>query len=275
MSLLRIAQISDSHFGTVKPGVREGLIQTLKELKPDLILLTGDITQRARAQEFKEASEFVAQLKPTPLIAVPGNHDIPLFNLWGRLIQPYSNFKKLFKNQLEKDFVFGDVVIKGLNSTSRYRHIQGAFDLRRLDRRLREKKWQAKVHIAAFHHPLDCAKTQDEKNLLRDNEKAIELFSHHQVDLLLGGHIHDPFVSLSSQRYPNTKRVMIIGVAGTCTSSRTRSGAPNSFNLIEVDTHHPIPKIIFSRFDQRQDLKFTVENVKIFSRKSDSGWSID
>jgi 3',5'-cyclic AMP phosphodiesterase CpdA len=275
MSRLRIAHLSDSHFGTIKNGVREGLIETLKELKPDLILLTGDITQRARAQEFKEASDFVNQLKPTPLIAVPGNHDLPVYNIFRRLFSPYYSFKTLFKDQLEKDFVYGDVVVKGLNSTSRWRHIQGDFNLRRLDRRLREKKVQAKVHIAAFHHPMDCAKVQDEKNLLQQKEDAIELFAHHQIDLIIGGHIHDPYVNLSTQRYPNTQRSMIIGVAGTCTSWRTRSGAPNSFNLIDVETQHQFPRIIFSRYDQRADLRFTVENVKAFSRKSDTGWTVD
>jgi len=275
MSLFRIAHLSDPHFGTIKDGVREGLLETLKELKPDLILLTGDITQRARTWQFREAKQFVENLKPIPTIAVPGNHDIPLFNTIARFLNPYFGFKNLFKDQLEKDFIYGDIVVKGLNSTSKWRQIQGDFNLARLDRRLRENKAQAKVHIAAFHHPLDCAKQQDEKNLLQGRDQAIELFAHHQIDLIIGGHIHDPYVNLSTQRYPNVNRSMVIGVAGTCLSSRTRAGAPNSFNLIEVDTHHHIPKIIFSRFDLRENLRFTIENVKTFSRKSAAGWTIE
>lgn len=276
MSKFCIAHLSDPHFGTIKPGVREGLIETIKELKPDLILLTGDITQRARSWQFKEAKEFVENLKPMPMIAVPGNHDIPLFNSLSRFLNPYFGFKNLFKDQLEKDFTYGDIVVKGLNSTSKWRQIQGDFNLARLDQRLREHKAQAKVHIAAFHHPLDCAKVQDEKNLLRGREKTIELFAEHQIDLIIGGHIHDPYVNLSTQRYPQVNRSMVIGVAGTCLSSRTRAGAPNSFNLIEVDTSQQIPKMIFSRYDQRQNLRFTVENVKTFSRPSTtSGWVIE
>lgn len=275
MSRLRIAHLSDPHFGTIKPGVREGLLESLKELKPDLILITGDITQRARAKQFKEAKEFVHQLSPVPVIAVPGNHDIPMYNFVMRFFNPYYGFKKLFKDQLEKDFVYGDVVVKGLNSTSWWRHIQGSFNLRRLDRRLREHKVQAKVHIAAFHHPLDCAKPQDQKNLLRKRNQTIELLAHHQIDLIIGGHIHDPYVNLSTQRYPEVKRSMVIGVAGTCLSWRTRPGAPNSFNLIDIETLHAFPRISFSRYDQRKDLRFTVENVKTFTRKSDLGWSID
>ena len=90
---------------------------------------------------------------------------------------------------------------------------------------------------------------------------------------MIGGHIHDPYVTLSKVRYPNTKRTMIIGVAGTCVSSRTRKDAPNSFNLIEVDTRS-VPHLTVTRYDQRQNLGFTVEREHHFSRLDTSGWSV-
>jgi len=278
MSRLRIAHLSDPHFGTILPGVKEGLLATLAELKPDLILLTGDITQRARRRQFKAAKEFTRELKPTPVIAVPGNHDIPLWNIFLRLFNPYWGFKKLFKDQLEKDFVHGDVLVTGLNSTSKWRHVQGDFDIARLEARLKERKRdparEPKVHIAAFHHPMDCRKPQDEKNLLKDRDRTIALFDVHGVDLMIGGHIHDPYVTLSKVRYPNTKRNMVIGVAGTCLSWRTRPGAPNSFNFIEVDTTDT-SRLIISRFDQREDKKFTVEHVHKFKCKKGEGWAVE
>lgn len=273
MSFLRIAHLSDPHFGTILPGVREGLLTTLADLKPDLILLTGDITQRARRWQFREAKEFTNQLRPTPIIAVPGNHDIPLYNLPVRLLDPYRGFRKLFKDQLEKDFVHGDVLVTGLNSTSRWRHVQGAFDLCHLERRLKMEKPKAKVHIAAFHHPMDCTKPQDEKNLLKGGKKVIHIFDTHCVDLIIGGHIHDPYVALSTVRYPGTKRTMVIGVAGTCTSWRIRPGAPNSFNFIEVNTQAE-PRLTITRFDQRENLRFTEERVHRFVRSNDSVWSV-
>lgn len=276
MSFLRIVHLSDPHFGTIRPGVCEGLLATMTDLKPDLILITGDITQRARRSQFRQAKEFTNALKPTPVIAVPGNHDIPLLNIFTRFFNPYWGFKNLFKDQLEKDFNYGDVLVTGLNSTSQWRHVQGDFNLRRLDRRLRENKTKAKVHIAAFHHPLDCAKSQDEKNLLRGRFETIQIFDRHKIDLIIGGHIHDPYVTLSTQRYPDTQRSMVIGVAGTCTSWRIRPGAPNSFNLIEVDTRTDVPRMTISRYDQRENLRFSVERVQIFSRQSsNAGWVRD
>ncbi len=271
MSRLRIAHLSDPHFGTVLPGVKEGLIATLAELKPDLILLTGDITQRARASQFAEAKTFTHCLLPVPAIAVPGNHDIPLFNIFARVLHPYRGFKTLFKDQLEKDFVYGDVVVTGLNSTSKWRHVQGDFDLRRLEQRLQENQAPAKVRIAAFHHPMDCAKPSDEGNLLRGRKRAMELFEKYAIDLTVGGHIHDPFAALSSNRYPEVRRTMVIGVAGTCLSWRTRPGAPNSFNLIEVETSEA-PTLSVNRYDQRADRRFTLERESRFRRLDAFGW---
>ncbi len=271
MSLLRIAHLSDPHFGTILPGVKEGLLQTLEQLKPDLILLTGDITQRARRAQFRAAKKFTHEIYPTPLIAVPGNHDIPLYNIFARLLHPYSGYKKLFKDQLEKDYEQGDIVVTGLNSTSRWRHVQGDFNFPRIEKRLSEKKSKAKVHIVTFHHPMDCAKPSDEKNLLVGRDQAIEIFDRHQVDLIIGGHIHDPYVTLSKVRYPNTKRTMILGVAGTCLSWRTRTGAPNSFNFIEVDTYST-PRLKITRYDQNENKTFSPLRSHNFIRPDAHGW---
>ncbi len=112
-------------------------------------------------------------IKPTPAIAVPGNHDIPAYNLIGRLFFPYRGFKRLFKDQLEKDFVHGDVLVMGLNSTSRWRSVQGDFNMERLEQRLSNKPPGTKVHIAAFHHPMDCRKPQDEKICSSIAKKAL------------------------------------------------------------------------------------------------------
>lgn len=274
MSRLRIVQLSDSHFGTVLPGVKEGLLDSLHELKPDLILFTGDITQRARAKQFKQAHDFVEQLKPIPAICVPGNHDIPLWNIFVRLFDPYRGFRKYFKYRLEKDYMQGDIVITGLNSTSRWRHVQGSLNLKRVEKRLRDKLLPSKVHIVAFHHPMDCIKPQDEKNLLTNHKQTIEVMSRNGVDLILGGHIHDPYATLSGVRYPEVERNIILGVAGTCLSWRTRKGAPNSFNMIEVDTLAE-PKLTITRYDQQEDKLFAEKSVHKFKRNLENGWEVD
>ena len=274
MSRLRIAHLSDPHFGTILPGVREGILSTLLDLQTDLVLFTGDISQRARKTQFLEALDF-AQKCERPLITVPGNHDIALFNVFERFFDPYRGFRRIFKYRLEKDLLKGDVLISGLNSTSRWRHIQGELDTDRLETHLCKKQGNAKIHIVAFHHPMDCAKTTDEKNLLKNRDQVIPILAQHNVDLILGGHIHDPTITLSKKRYPQEPRSMVIGVAGTCLSWRTRPGAPNSFNLIETDTTKDVPRLTITRYDQRDNLRMTPEQVHCFSRHDTDGWALE
>ena len=102
MSLLRIAHLSDPHFGTTRIEVIDGILNILREIQPTLVLLTGDITQRARANQFKAAKEFIDQLEPAAVIAVPGNHDIPLGNMYARIFHPYKGYENLFKQTLEQ-----------------------------------------------------------------------------------------------------------------------------------------------------------------------------
>lgn len=272
MSRVRIAHLSDPHFGTVPPGVQEGLIARLRELKPDLILLTGDITQRARRGQFRQAKDFTHALKPFPMIAVPGNHDIPLYNIAARLLFPYRPFRRLFKDLVEKDYVHDGVRVTGLNSTSRWRFVQGDFDLERIRRRIAAPYEGIKIRIAAFHHPMDCAKHVDDKNLLRGRDEAIRIFEEGEIDLVVGGHIHDPYVTLSDDRYPAVARRMVLSVAGTCLSWRTRADAPNSFNLIDVDAAGE-PRMAVTRYDMSPDFNFSPREEHRFHRPTDGrGW---
>lgn len=274
MSLLRVAHLSDPHFGTIRMGVGEGLLNILREVQPALILLTGDITQRARVDQFKAAKYFIDQIGAAAVIAVPGNHDISLGNIYERIFHPYKGYENIFKQKLDQNIVLKDLCITCLNSTSRWRHIQGDFQHSYLEQQFQENYSHCKVRIVAFHHPMDCAKHIDDKNLLKGRNDAIALFDRHNVDMVVGGHIHDPYVNLSSARYPHIQRKIILSVAGTCLSSRTRSGAPNSFNLIDINTDL-IPKITLTRFDMDSTFHFMQKEIYNFSRDSTLSWNCD
>lgn len=274
MSLLRVAHLSDPHFGTIRMGVGEGLLNILREVQPALILLTGDITQRARVDQFKAAKYFIDQIGSAAVIAVPGNHDISLENIYERIFHPYKGYENIFKQKLDQNIVLKDLCITCLNSTSRWRHIQGDFQHSYLEKQFQENYSHCKVRIVAFHHPMDCAKHIDDKNLLKGRNDAIALFDRHNVDMVVGGHIHDPYVNLSSARYPHIQRKIILSVAGTCLSSRTRSGAPNSFNLIDINTDL-IPKITLTRFDMDSTFHFMQKEIYNFSRDSTLSWNCD
>jgi len=273
MSVVRIAHLSDSHFGTILDGVEQALTAKLHELKPDFVLLSGDITQRARRPQFEAAKRFKDGLAPIPSFAIPGNHDIPLYNVFGRLLQPYRGFHKYFQSKHETDFALKKVRVLGLNSTSRWRLVQGSLNLPRIESRVLNDWTESQVRLVSVHHPLDCAKRIDDKNLMTNREEVFGLFERAEIDMVLSGHVHDPYVGLSTARYPNHRRAMILSVAGTCTSSRTRKGAPNSFHWIEVETETE-KRISITRFDMDDQNHFNprLDCLSRFIRDPETGW---
>lgn len=273
MEKIRIAHLSDPHFGTTEPRKKDALLKAMQALRPSFIALSGDITQRARSSQFKEAREFCESLKPTPLIVVPGNHDLPLFNVAARFLWPYFGYRRIFGYPLTSRKNFGDVDIIGINSTDPKRHVQG--DLKKSDvKALKKYSSESLVRVAIFHHPMDCAKATDEKNLLTNASETLGYLEKAKIDLVLGGHVHDPFVRLSNFRYAEAQRPLIISVAGTCLSSRTRSGAPNSFNLIDVETEGPIARMHIQRFDLSEAGHFVPVSEARFTRRDRDRWEV-
>jgi 3',5'-cyclic AMP phosphodiesterase CpdA len=268
---LRIAHISDSHFGTINDTAKDALVVKLRELVPDIVILSGDITQRARKAQFKAAWKFTQELAPIPNLAIPGNHDIPLFNVFGRLLRPYFGYRRYFQHNSESTTTIKDVWITGVNSTSRWRHVQGSLNGERFKKNLEKVKPSAQIRIVAIHHPLDCAKRVDDKNILRNGASAISTFGDAKIDLILSGHVHDPFTTLSSCRYPETKRSMVIAVAGTCISTRTRKDAPNSFNFVEIQTEKT-PAISVHRMDLSPGGEFKMVDKTNYIRAAEARW---
>jgi len=114
---------SDPHFGTEQPAAVDALVQLVHEQRPDVLLLSGDITQRATATQFDRARAFVSRLQVPVILAIPGNHDIPLFNVMARMIAPYARYRHAFGRDLEPEFENDDVLVIALNTTRRYRHV--------------------------------------------------------------------------------------------------------------------------------------------------------
>lgn len=230
---IKIIHISDPHFGTTSSEKIRSLTEAIYNLQPDMVLVSGDITQRARRQQFLQAREFYDQLSPFSVISVPGNHDIPLFNLFARFFDPYHGYRKILGAELHEQKRLRWLEVVALNSTHPSRHVNGALSLAEQSRLLGFST-ESKFRIALLHHPLDCAEQADEKNLLLHAESIMHHLEGNKVDLVLTGHIHDPLVRLSHHRYPNSLRPCILTVAGTCLSSRTRPGAPNSFHYLQA-----------------------------------------
>ncbi|MBP8804838.1 MAG: metallophosphoesterase, partial [Pseudoxanthomonas sp.] len=214
MSIL--LHIADTHFGTERPVVVAALIALAAQQRPDLVVLAGDITQRARPAQFRAAKAFVARLG-APVLAVPGNHDIALFDLWARLRRPYARYARVFGAELEPVHSSPDLLVVGVNTTRAWRHKNGEVSAAQIDRvaGLLAAASPRQLRVVVVHQPAAVTRAGDRANLLRGHDAALQAWSVAGADLVLGGHIHLPY-TLAPQGL--ARRLWVLQ-AGTAVSS--------------------------------------------------------
>lgn len=235
-----LLQISDPHFGTEQPPVVVALLRLANALQPDLVVMSGDITQRARRAQFSAARAFVdafSAFGATQFVVVPGNHDIPLYDLFARIAHPYANHQHVFGDDLEPVFESDELLVIGVNTTRAYRRKDGEVSAKQVERvaRLLVDATPLQLRVVVTHQPVVAARANDIRNLLHGRERAIERWSQAGVDLILGGHIHLPYVTPLHVAYKDLPRRMWAVQAGTALSSRVRGRVPNSVNVINYD----------------------------------------
>jgi 3',5'-cyclic AMP phosphodiesterase CpdA len=230
-----LLQVSDPHFGTERPPVVDALMRLALREKPDVLLLSGDITQRARRSQFEAAHAFVQQTRIKTVLAIPGNHDIPLYNLWARIAHPYRGYTRCFGGELEPSHESADLLLLCVNTTRPWRHKHGEVSPEQIERvaaRLRAARPE-QLRIVVTHQPVHVIRESDEKNLLRGHRDAIAGWARAGADLVLGGHIHLAHVRPLAERVAGAAGWSV--QAGTAVSHRVRHGRANSVNLLRWD----------------------------------------
>src|SRR3954471_19893141 len=155
----RLAHLSDLHFGRVDPAAVEGLVRSLVDARPDLIVVSGDFTQSARTGEFRAARAFLDRL-PAPTFAVPGNHDLPQWDPVERLVRPYDRYRRFIAPELEPVWSDAELAIVGMKSPRRLprdlNRAAGRVSERQLERVLARLDAMPKelVRVVVVHHPL-------------------------------------------------------------------------------------------------------------------------
>jgi 3',5'-cyclic AMP phosphodiesterase CpdA len=230
----RIVHISDLHFGRTNAAVLPVLAAAIHAEQPDLVVASGDLTQRARARQFEEARRFLSAL-PQPQIVVPGNHDIPLYNLFSRWLAPLTNYRTYISDDLEPFYSDGEIAVAGINTARAWSFKEGRINERQVARscaRL-DSTPAALTRIVVTHHPFSVADVESTDGIVGRAAMAMTGFATCRVDMILSGHMHLGHSGSSTARYGVSAHAALLVQAGTATSSRHR-GERNSFNVVRI-----------------------------------------
>jgi 3',5'-cyclic AMP phosphodiesterase CpdA len=263
----RIVHLSDLHFGRVNPDLLGPLTRAVIEVEPDLIAISGDLTQRARSYQFQQARSFLDTL-PKPQIVVPGNHDIPLHNLFARFFERLTKYKRYITDDLQPVYEDDEMIVIGVN-TARSSVFKGGRINRSQVARLQEKFCSLDdrvVKAVVTHHPFDLPEGHNERDLVGRAKMAMTDLAECGADLFLAGHLHISHTG-HTRRYKIHGHSALVVQAGTATSTRER-GEANSFNLLRI-AH---PEITVEKFVWNPlTTSFSVSTQEQFKHTSE-GW---
>ncbi|MEP3052068.1 MAG: metallophosphoesterase [Erythrobacter sp.] len=227
----RMLHISDVHFGVEDGPALDAVAAILSKERPDVVLCTGDITQRAKHSEYASAAKWFESLG-APVVLQAGNHDMPYYNLWERFTDPYRRFHDL-NEKIGSAFDSEDVVLVPLVTTvriqPRFPWSDGYVRTRPLDRtlaRLRQLEGDPRTKVVICHHPLLGA-SNAERNPTIGGDDAFAAIAAAGADAVLSGHVHIPFDQI---REREGQQMRMIGV-GTI-STRLRRGFPPSCHML-------------------------------------------
>jgi 3',5'-cyclic AMP phosphodiesterase CpdA len=263
-----IAHLSDLHFGRIDPALVEPVVRTVTEMKPDLVAVSGDLTQRAREEQFRAAREFLNRL-PRPQIIVPGNHDVPLYRIWERFLAPLDKYRRYITEDLDPLYADEEIAVVGINTARSLTFKNGRVNYRQVEK--------IRSHLCGFaeevtkivvtHHPFDVPEGHDVDDLVGRAAMAMEALARCGADLLLAGHLHVGHTGHTAERYKIEGHSALVVQAGTATSTRHR-GEANSFNVVRVQHPHvQVERLVW----QRERGEFAPASSETFTHTPD-GW---
>lgn len=234
-----LVHLSDLHFGRIAPGILEPLCAAVVAERPDVVVVSGDLTQRARPAQFREARAFLARL-PGAKLVVPGNHDVPLYDLYQRFFRPLGRYRRHFSPDTEPEYVDDEIAVLGVNTARSAVVKAGRINARQVERlHARLSRLEARVtKIVVTHHPFDLpadslARAYSSRHLVGRAAMAMAAFARCGTDILLAGHLHASHAGDTSARYRIGGFAALVVQAGTASSTRGR-GEANAFNVLRI-----------------------------------------
>jgi 3',5'-cyclic AMP phosphodiesterase CpdA len=238
--MARIAHLSDVHFGAHDPVVVEAVTAWLASERPDLVVVSGDFTQRARIAQYREANLWLRRLREAGLrtLSVPGNHDVPLYDVFRRFMRPLNRYRRYIDRDLCPFVELEDAAVLGINTARSLTFKDGSVGIEQIQM-IRERfsaVAEGKARILVTHHPLFAMPIGDEGALSKVANRstdALAAVSAAGVDVLLAGHFHRTYAN-SAREMVDTAGPALVIQAGTATSVRLRGEELQSFNCLEI-----------------------------------------
>ncbi len=255
----KIIHISDLHFGREDQEVANVLLEDIEAHKPDLVVVSGDLTQRARRKQFEAAGQFLRKIR-FPKIIVPGNHDVPLYDVTRRFLAPFNRYIKYINADFYPSYIDDLLCVIGINTAYSFTWKSGRVTHLQLTT-LQEKFALANygIKILVVHHPFEeLFTTPHHHNILKELD----------IDLILSGHLHKATANVCGSHITALDIRTLIVQAGTAVSTRLR-GESNSYNLIEAKNRDELTITV----NEYHQLLFR-ERSKCSFQKNDGKWQL-
>lgn len=249
-----VAHLSDPHFGTQDKRICQALVRELGEIEPAVVVISGDLTQRARRSQFRHARRWLDALG-LPTLVVPGNHDIPLYDVFSRFLRPRANYREYISKELTPWFIDDSLAIVGVDTTKSFTTKHGEIDREDIERAIAELDgFPGRWKILVAHHPFIVPPESDEP-AVEGADKVLPMLEGAAIDMILTGHLHLPHAAGRNEHH-----TIIHVQAGTCFSTRTR-GVPNGYNQLVFEDDQVT--IVHREWDGDQ---FIDREAKVYAR---------
>jgi 3',5'-cyclic AMP phosphodiesterase CpdA len=225
---MKIAHISDLHFGYHQNDIVELFLSDIKQSQPDIILISGDMTHRATEQQYNALMTFIQKL-PGIVLTVPGNHDIPLRNIFARVFYPFKLYKKYVTKDLGAEFNDKQVNILGVNSVNPFEVKDGALSSKTMDSiKTHFDSTTSKINLVFFHHNLNYLEGMHKP--LKNYRQFLSYLKQSPINIVCTGHLHYASIGLLEN---NNHLPCLLLHAGSLLCKRNRDGF-SSYYLIET-----------------------------------------
>lgn len=268
--MIELLHISDLHFGGPFQPDRAAAVRELADRRrPDLVVVSGDLTQRAKRREFEAAGRFLDELGP-PVAVTPGNHDVPLYRVWERLFAPYRHYRRYVSDELDAVHRMDGLTVVCLNSSRRFTLDNGRLTGGQLE--FAEEAFEAAPEadlraLVTHHHLAPAPDLESGHSVMPGARRALRRLTDAGVHLIMAGHMHRSYIGDSLDFFPDASRDrgVVIVQCGTTTSERGRGREQqrNSLNYLRADMEeilvtHYLWRRDRERFDAHSEHRFGV-----------------